>query len=191
MIIIVFIILTAISYLGGSIPFGKVVGRHYGIDIQKHGSGNIGFANAVRVLGWKPAVLVLVGDMGKGFVPVWIAQHFVAFPWILVVAFAAVVGHIFPVWLGFRGGKGIATGMGVTLALVPSLGVLAMLVYLAGFGLFQKSAPSSLMSMWSLAMVGAVMRSPYYFAFFGLLAVLTTWTHRTNIREMWAARRHA
>jgi glycerol-3-phosphate acyltransferase PlsY len=81
-----FLLLIGFAYLCGSIPFGKIVGTIYGIDIQKHGSGNIGFANTVRVLGWKAGLMVLPGDVLKGTIPVLIAQHYLGFDQVLAIA---------------------------------------------------------------------------------------------------------
>src|SRR4051812_28575572 len=103
--------LALLGYLLGSIPFGKLLGLMRSIDIQKRGSGNIGFANAVRVLGWKMAVLVLAGDVLKGCAAVLIANQYLSQTGVLVVGVAALLGHVFPVWLHFKGGKGIATGL--------------------------------------------------------------------------------
>lgn len=178
-----FLALAVFAYLLGSIPFGKIVGNRRGIDIQKHGSGNIGFANAFRVLGWKPSLIVLAGDILKGLIPVLIAVQFLPNYQILIVGLAAVVGHIFPVWLGFKGGKGIATGLGVTLVLTPLVGLLGALVYIAAFAYFRKSGPSSVVAAWSLPIFCAVI-SPQYTWFYISLGFLALWTHRNNLREI-------
>ena len=172
------------SYLSGSIPFGKIVGKYHGIDIQKHGSGNIGFANVVRVLGWKAGPIVLIGDVCKGFIPVIIAQHYLNSYQVLAVALAAVVGHIFPIWLKFNGGKGIATGLGVTIAISPLLGALALLIYLLGIAIFRKSAPSSITAIWSLPILCLLLLPRYYALFYLCLAILATWAHRSNIQQI-------
>ena len=179
----IFWLLIGFAYLCGSIPFAKLVGKYYGIDIQKHGSGNIGFANVVRVLGWKASPIVLIGDVCKGLVPVIIAKEFLSPYQVLAVAIAAVVGHIFPIWLKFKGGKGIATGLGVTLVISPVVGSFGLLVYLIGFARFKKSAPSSLMAIWCLPLICLVFFKQYALFYFGL-ALLATWAHRNNIREM-------
>ena len=180
-----YIILIIFGYLCGSVPFGKITGKIYGVDIQKHGSCNIGFANVVRVLGWKAGLMVLPGDVLKGALPVLVATHYLGRTQVLVVALAAILGHIFPVWLKFKGGKGIATGLGVTLVISPMFGCLALLVYALGFVCFRKSAPSSIIAAWSLPLlIGA--SYPKYALFYLGLAAVTTWTHRTNIKVMLA-----
>ena len=178
-----FVVLVVFAYLLGSIPFGKIVGNRRGIDIQKHGSGNIGFANAFRVLGWKPSLIVLAGDILKGLIPVLIAVQSLPNYQVLIVGLAAVVGHIFPVWLGFKGGKGIATGLGVTLVLTPLVGLLGAFVYIVAFAYFRKSGPSSIVAAWSLPVFCAVI-SPQYTWFYVSLGFLALWTHRNNLKEI-------
>jgi acyl phosphate:glycerol-3-phosphate acyltransferase len=185
----VFLPLVGLAYLLGSIPFGKLVGKRRGIDIQQHGSGNIGFANAVRTLGWRPALVVLAGDVAKGFVAVAVAKHYLSGAELLVVAAAAVLGHIFPVWLKFKGGKGIATGLGVTLALSPLLASLAAVVYFAVFAVFRKSAPSSIAAAWSGPLICLVFDEKYAWFYLGF-ALLASWTHRSNIKQMIRAGKH-
>src|SRR5215475_5384529 len=121
-----------LSYLVGAIPFGYLVARGRGVDILKQGSGNIGATNVGRVLGRPFGVLVFALDFAKGAVPVVLARNFAGdyadSSWLEVGAgLAAFLGHLFPVYLGFRGGKGVATGAGVVAVLVP-LPFLAALV---------------------------------------------------------------
>jgi len=115
-----------ISYLAGSIPFSYIAGRlKEGIDLRDHGSGNLGASNAFRLLGARTASLVLLGDIAKGFLPVFFAatldwQHTVDPLWLhLAAALFAVLGHMYSIYLKFTGGKGIATTAGAFLALMP------------------------------------------------------------------------
>jgi glycerol-3-phosphate acyltransferase PlsY len=172
-----------LAYLSGSVPFAKIVGNIYGIDIQKNGSGNIGFANAVRVLGWKPGLVVLAGDILKGFIPLVIAKQYYSGWQLAIISLAAIIGHLFPVWLKFKGGKGVATGLGVTLALSPVLGVITIFIYLLGIYIFRKSAPSSVVAAWSLP-ISCLLVLPSYTAFYFGLAIIATWTHRYNIKQV-------
>jgi glycerol-3-phosphate acyltransferase PlsY len=178
-----FILFLAFGYLLGSIPFGKLIGRRYGIDIQKHGSGNIGFANVRRTLGWRPGLVVLAGDVVKGFIPVMIAKQHLSTYQVLVVGISAVVGHIFPLWLKFKGGKGIATGLGVTLALSPLIGILATTIYLVALSFFRKSGPASVITAWCLPLLCLAITPKYALLYLGL-ALLATWTHRANLRQL-------
>ena len=106
------------AYLLGSIPFGLlIVKASSGADIREKGSGNIGAANVTRNAGPVAGALTLLLDAAKGYVAVWLAAHFTSgnIRWMMIAAVAAVIGHVFPIWLNFRGGKGVATGLGVFL----------------------------------------------------------------------------
>src|SRR4029077_7101656 len=110
------------AYLLGSIPFGLLFTRLFGGgDVRKSGSGNIGATNVARVVGPLPALLTLLFDAAKGAVPVWLAARLTSesATWMMIAAVAALLGHCFPVWLKFRGGKGVATAAGAFLVLCP------------------------------------------------------------------------
>lgn len=121
-------ILTA--YLLGAIPWAYLIGRiTKGIDIRDYGSGNVGFTNALRTIGKVPAFLVLIGDVGKGIVAVLIAKHFGSPLTATLAGLAVVIGHNYPIFLGFRGGKGAAAGFGALITLLPLEGFLAIIVW--------------------------------------------------------------
>ena len=123
----------AVAYLIGAIPIGFFVARAFGIgDIRQHGSGTIGMTNVLRTAGKAPAVLTLVGDVVKGFLAVWVAARIlgVDVSAIPAAAVAAVVGNCWPIFLKFRGGKGVATGLGALLSLVPWAIVPSAVVFL-------------------------------------------------------------
>ena len=101
----------------------------------------------------------------------------------MAVALLAMLGHIFPIWLKFKGGKGIATGLGITLAINLLLGSLAVAVYLVSLAIFRKSGPSSITAAWSLPLLSLLIVNKYVW-FYLLLAVIATWTHRTNLRDI-------
>lgn len=108
--------LPAVAYLLGSIPFGLLIVKATGGgDIRTAGSGNIGAANVARNAGALAGIVTLILDAGKGYLAVWLAARETSANahWMIAAAVAAVVGHVFPVWLGFKGGKGVATGLGV------------------------------------------------------------------------------
>jgi acyl phosphate:glycerol-3-phosphate acyltransferase len=109
----------AIAYLLGSIPFAYLAGRAKGIDLRTVGSGNLGAANVFRTLGRRMGIAVMAADIGKGAAAVLVAKALTDAPWPAVAAGAAMAGHIFPVWLRFRGGKGVAVGGGALIALMP------------------------------------------------------------------------
>ena len=179
-----FPILIIFSYLLGSIPFGKIIGRLHGVDIQKAGSGNIGFANSLRVLGSRSASVVLLGDMAKGFIPTFLAiQQFQFSNYTLLIAFAAVLGHIFPPWLKFKGGKGVATVIGVTLALSPLLGALALVVWIIIFRSFKMAAIASFtIAILLPIIIGIIMPKLLYL--YIAFAVTIFITHHSNINNL-------
>lgn len=181
-----------LGYLLGSVPFGLVLARLGGYgDIRKIGSGNIGATNVLRT-GNKPlALATLILDSGKGGIAVFLAGY-IGDAAILPVAagVAAVFGHNFPVWLGFKGGKGVATTLGTLLVMAWPIGLAACLTWLAVAALFRFSSLASLAAL-SLAPVYAwfILESPtnetvaYAAAILGGLAIIR---HRTNIRRLLA-----
>lgn len=178
-----FIFLISIAYFLGSIPFGKLMGVRHGIDIQKYGSGNIGFANSLRVLGLKPALIVLVGDILKGFLPVVLALRFLPFNETLWVSLTAILAHIFPIWLKFKGGKGIATALGVTLALNPYLGLVGAFIWIVVLTITKLNSLASLIVIYSMP-ITAYFFSRELTVFYVILLVVGTWTHRQNMHHL-------
>ena len=121
------------AYLLGSIPFGLLLAKLFGgTDVRKAGSGNIGATNVVRVVGPLAGVLTLVFDTAKGAAAVWLAGRVTdeSATWMMVATFGVLLGHCFPVWLKFKGGKGVATALGVFLALCPLAAVAALLLFI-------------------------------------------------------------
>jgi glycerol-3-phosphate acyltransferase PlsY len=145
------------SFLVGSIPFGVLFARARGVDLQRVGSGNIGATNAARALGKRIGAIVLLCDAAKGFAPSLAARHFLA-PrmesgevWVAAVGFAAFLGHLAPPWLGFRGGKGVATALGVFLALAPAPTGAAVAIFLVTYAITRISSLGSLVAATALA----------------------------------------
>jgi len=141
-------ILVAVSYLSGSIPFALVLVRlSTGRDVRGQGSGNVGATNAVRAAGWAVGALVAVLDISKGALPVLLmAAYNPSSRWIGAAAVAAVIGHCFPVWLRFRGGKGVATGMGTFLPVAPLSVGAALIVWLVVVMLRRKVSLASMVT---------------------------------------------
>jgi glycerol-3-phosphate acyltransferase PlsY len=177
-----------IAYLLGSIPFGLVLTRLAGLgDVRQIGSGSIGATNVLRTGNKKLAALTLLLDGGKGAAAVLIARSLG--PDMAVVAgAAAVIGHLFPIWLRFRGGKGVATGLGVWLALAWPVGLAACATWLAVAALARYS---------SLASLVAIAAAPLYALYFAdvqraqlglLLAILIILRHHENIRRLLTGR---
>ena len=191
-----FIIIVPGAYLLGSIPGSVWLGRAIkGVDLREHGSGNAGATNAFRVLGKPIGIAVLILDMAKGFLAVNLAllQHEIvpgSETWMILkigLGLLAVVGHIFPVFAGFRGGKGVATIAGIGLALHPFSALAAMGVYLLVFLLTRISALSSLIAVLTYPVwIFWVFRSQYLtIRIFSLMVVLLVLiTHRSNILRL-------
>lgn len=179
-------LLALLAYLLGSVPTGKLLGLYYGIDVQRKGSGNIGFANSYRVLGKKPAFIVLAVDIGKGFLPVFLSmQAGLPQEQSIIIGLLAVIGHIFPVWLGFQGGKGVATGLGVALAIAPNVVLPVLIVFGIILGTTRLFALASVAGTWI-----AVLRSFWLLGItpvsIGLLCIagLITLRHSGNFYRM-------
>lgn len=178
------------AYLLGSVPFGLVLTRSSGIDIRREGSRNIGATNVARLLGKKMGALTLMLDIGKGFLPMFLAGLVMADrpERDLVVAFcgaASVVGHMFPVFLRFRGGKGVATGLGVFLYLEP-LSVLGCLaVFLLTLRLSGYVSLGSLLGSASIVAWLLVLGAPAWKLSLAALVVVLIWgKHHQNIGRL-------
>jgi glycerol-3-phosphate acyltransferase PlsY len=182
-----------LSYLLGAVPFGYIVARLRGVDIFHAGSGNIGATNVGRVLGRKFGLLVFVLDFLKGAVPVLLVRHYLAdVPWAAVAAgLAAFVGHMFPVYLRFRGGKGVATGTGVVAVLLPGPTGVAGLVWVALLAAIRYVSLASVLAALTLPIV-RLLSTPEPFAdtestltaFSLLAAALVTLRHRSNLARL-------
>ncbi len=181
------ILLCLAAYLFGSIPFGVVVARLNGVDLRKVGSGNIGATNVARALGKAWAVVVLAADAAKGFVPVWLGRRLDLPPSVVALAgFIAITGHMFTIFLRGRGGKGVATSLGVALALSPLAALTGFAVYILIFALTRLSSLGSLLGVWTFStfiIVGHGFPRPYLALAIGG-AALVTLRHRENIARL-------
>ena len=182
-------LLALFAYLMGGIPFGMIVAKlTLGIDIRSIGSGNIGATNVLRVMGWKGGVLVLFLDALKGFVPVLLAQLFFAAPGAAVLAgLAAMLGHTFSPFLRFRGGRGVATGLGVVLALSWQAGLTAFGIALVLMAAFRYVSLGSVVGALSLPFLMIIFWQPLeYVGFVTLAALLIVARHIPNMRRLLA-----
>lgn len=177
------LIACAAAYLLGSVPAGKIAARIAGVDIQKRGSGNIGFANVLRILGWKYALPTLAVDVAKGFFATLLGWRLTGdLTGAFLVGYFAIIGHCFPVWLKFRGGKGVAAGLGVVLCLAPIAGVLAMIFYgTTRFLLKMKSSMASFIGLFTV-MISWTIAMPNLWWFSIILLFTAGFTLRKNIR---------
>ncbi len=186
------LLLAAAGYLAGSIPFGYVIGRvALGVDVRKVGSGNIGGTNVARAGGKKLGVTVIALDALKAIVPILVARTLLAGTpladlWVVVVAVAAFVGHLFPVWLGFKGGKGVATALGIFVVLAPWAALAGVAAYAIAYAATRISSVGSLTGTAACAIGTFVTygpRSPVAWAGI-VLALLIVLRHRDNIRRL-------
>lgn len=182
------LVAVVLAFLVGSIPFGYLIGRgFYRTDIRAEGSGNIGAMNALRTLGKAGGAAVLLLDALKGFVPVLVAATYLHGSQIgvAIVAAAAVLGHCFSPWLGWRGGKGVATSFGAIFAMSWPAGLIAVGGWIAGALLTQYSSVGSMFgsacaaaAMWFFT--GSVAQTCYA----ALAALFVAYTHRENIARL-------
>ena len=185
-----------LSYLCGSIPTSVWWGKaFYGIDVREHGSKNAGATNTFRVLGPKAGIPVLLIDMLKGFAPVRVLAWWSGledgsadFTWLRVgMALAAVIGHLYPVFAGFRGGKGVATSFGGILALHRGIALICLGVFVVVYLLSKYVSLSSLCAAVAFPVAVALIAQDQHFVFQGFavaICALVFWTHRTNIGRL-------
>jgi glycerol-3-phosphate acyltransferase PlsY len=189
------LIVIGIAYLLGSIPFGYIVVRFGGgNDIRERGSGNIGAANVARNAGMVAGVLTLLFDAAKGYAAVSIASRLApvgdAPRWMMGAAIAAVVGHMFPVWLGFQGGKGIATSLGVFLPICREAVLAAVILWILVVAFWRYSSLGSIVAAAAMPVFVYLLYAPRHappgYITLGtmLIAVLVLIKHRANIERL-------
>ncbi len=177
------------GYLLGNISMGLLISRRYHMDIREHGSGNAGTTNVLRTLGWLPSVLTLLGDAVKAFLASMIGYWLVGKMGVFVGGMAAMIGHNWPVFFGFRGGKGMAAALGMVLAIWWPLGLilLAVEILIAGLTGYVSVASIVVSALFPVA-VGILFRdSPdlwLYVLFSVIAAFLTIFSHRANIQRL-------
>jgi acyl phosphate:glycerol-3-phosphate acyltransferase len=173
------------GYLSGSVPYGLILGKMAGLgDIRASGSGNIGATNVLRVGGKKLAAATLLLDALKGTVPVLVAGHFGA-DYALLAALGAFLGHLFPVWLRFKGGKGVATSLGIAFALSWQLGLALCFVWLA-VAYFSRYSSLSALTAFGLAplLSGLITQDMRVFSVMLFISIFVFIKHRANIKRL-------
>ena len=181
-------LLVGLAYLLGCTPTSYLAGRLKGIDLREHGSGNLGATNAFRVMGWKSALPVMVVDIAKGWVPtlffpLWDGAQ--PLEWAFAYGAAAIIGHVFSVFVGFRGGKGVATGGGVFMALAPWAVLLGFAVWGVIVVLTRTVSLGSLAAALVLPLAVYVTNEPRAEVLLSvLLSLFVIYAHRTNIRRL-------
>jgi len=173
-----------LGYLLGSIPFGWLLTRAVGIDIRAVGSGNIGTTNVLRTGRKGLAAATLLLDAGKAVLAIWLADKLWGEAAAQAAGAAAFFGHLWPVWLGFRGGKGVATLLGVALAGVPLAGVAALLVWAAGARLTRFSSVGGMASAVAAPLAALLLGEQRWAMVMAALAVLLIAKHRDNIARL-------
>jgi glycerol-3-phosphate acyltransferase PlsY len=183
---ILFILIVVLAYILGSIPFGLITANQEGLDIREHGSGNIGATNVLRTLGAKAAVITLLGDILKGTFAVLIMKGFQGTEgWIALAGMAAIAGHNWPLFLKFRGGKGVATSFGVFLGILPLAALVGAGVWLVVVGIWRYSSLGALISFLGMPLIIYAFRgSSTYIISSALITVLIFYRHRSNIKRL-------
>lgn len=212
-----------VAFLIGSIPFGVLIARTKGIDIRSHGSGNIGATNVFRIVGKRFGILCFILDALKGFIPtllgvsliryvgqdeLMIIRPLVSYAYLfpsssqaiaqslqVVVGLCSILGHNYSPWVGFRGGKGIATSAGVLIALMPAAVMILVLVWIVVFALTRyvsiasviTAASLPVLTLWGSWYHGKIADQTWnrpLFVFSVIIALLAVWKHRTNLKRL-------
>jgi acyl phosphate:glycerol-3-phosphate acyltransferase len=181
------------AYLLGSIPFGVLFTQLFGGgDVRKSGSGNIGATNVARVAGPVPAILTLLFDVAKGAVPVWLTGRIgnESATWMMIAALAALLGHCFPIWLKFRGGKGVATAAGAFLVLCPAALLGSVMLFLIVLFFWRYVSLASISAAAAMPLLIYFLWAPHHapplIVTFGALAaaVIIIYKHDANIQRL-------
>ena len=183
------ILIILVSYLFGSLPTGFLIGKYLkNIDLRKIGSGSTGATNVLRNVGKWPALFVFLIDVGKGLLAVKIAQYYTGQGLIEVIAgLSAISGHIWPIWLKGKGGKAVATGLGMFLALswkvgLASLGIFLIVLAKTKFVSLSSISAAILLPFFMFFYLGNLINSYFFISL--IVAVLVIWKHRTNITRL-------
>ena len=176
----------SLGYIFGSVPFGLVFTRLSGLgDIRKIGSGNIGATNVLRTGRKDLAFLTLVFDIGKaGLVALLCTFLYASSTMGFIAGTAAVIGHNYPIWLKFKGGKGVASTLGLMFIMTPLVGILTAMTWLAMAVSFRYSSLSALTALMLSPLYAAIYEGPIPAVFYAGLAVLSFWRHKDNIKRL-------
>ena len=183
------LLLLAIGYLLGAIPSGYLSGRWFkGIDLRDCGSGSTGATNVLRNVGKGPALVVFLFDVGKGALAVLLAKSVGLNDWLQVLTgLAALAGHIWPVWLGWKGGKAVATGLGIFLGLAWPVGLACLGLFMAVISIFRIVSLSSVVAAIGLPLLMLLSGGSSAYVVVSLVAsLMVLWRHRSNIERLLA-----
>jgi acyl phosphate:glycerol-3-phosphate acyltransferase len=175
-----------VAYLFGAIPFGVLVARTYRVDIQKVGSGNIGTANVLRAVGWGAAAVTALADIFKGGFPMLIARELGMPGWeMAVVGCFAIIGHNYSIFLGFKGGKGVATSYGTVVLIDPLLGLAILPMFIATVAITRYSSAASMLASFSGIVFAITMQREWWkIVMLILIFILILWQHRDNLTRL-------
>jgi len=174
-----------VGYLAGSIPFGLLLARAFGQgDIRNIGSGNIGATNVLRTGRKDIAALTLILDAAKAGLTGWLIQQWLGVPFGYIAATAALIGHCYPVWLKFKGGKGVATFFGGLFALVWPIGIVAAATWLATAVIFRYSSLGALIACIVCTIAAFIFVAPAAATMVGVMSAIIIWRHRENISRL-------
>lgn len=180
------LILLIFSYLFGSIPFSLIISKtFYKMDLRDHGSGNIGTTNTFRILGKKAGIVVLILDLLKGAIPVWTAMlvDFTMFP-VIIFGLIAAIGHVYSIFLKFKGGKAVATGGGAILAAAPLMFLIVLLTFLITLKLSKYVSLSSVMAAVALIVCVLFTGDAFMIGFGLILAIIVIVKHISNMQRI-------
>ena len=180
------IMLAVAAYLVGSIPTGLLLGKAAGIDVRASGSGNIGATNVYRTVGRKLGIATLVGDCLKGLLPVLLARYLgLSVAMVALVGLCAFIGHVYTIFLGFKGGKGVATALGVFLGISPLSVLGALAVFIATVAVWRYISLGSILAAAVMPLIVWLQGSgPEVSGMTLVVAVIVIWKHRTNIARL-------
>ena len=182
---IIFLKALLLTYLLGSIPFGWIAGKFYGIDVRKAGSGNIGFTNVWRLIGVMPAAVVLFFDIGKGWISVCYAYSLGGEKYAIAGIIGALTGHLFPLYLKFKGGKGVATGLGICLYINPLMTIIAILMFLFMAKLTKYVSAGSITAAITIIVLTLAFDLDFYYKIVIIPAALgVIYMHKENIKRI-------
>ncbi|WP_341881673.1 glycerol-3-phosphate 1-O-acyltransferase PlsY [Synechococcus sp. UW140] len=188
-----YLLVIPIAYLLGSIPSGYLAGRWLaGIDIREHGSGSTGATNVLRHVGKTPALIVFLVDVFKGSAAVLVAKQLLggdAHGWLVAAGLLALAGHIWPIWLNGKGGKAVATGLGMLLGILPAVGLASLGIFLLVLSFSRIVSLSSVvaaLALPALIWIAGYSQTTAYMGLGVLAALLVVWRHRGNIKRLLA-----
>lgn len=184
--IILLFLLFLFSYLLGSIPFGYLIAKREKINVRNHGSGNVGATNVFRTVGKKAGILTLTGDFLKGLIPILMALYITQSEYIIgMVGILAILGHIYPIFLKFKGGKGVATSLGVFIGIMPLVVLMTTIIWLSVCLVSRYVSLGSMAASLALPVLAWQFNEPKFYILLSTLATISIiFRHKDNLRRL-------